>query len=361
MKKKRVLLAMSGGIDSSVAAILLQEQGFEVIGITMLAFDYSSVDCNKKYTVCCSFDSLNDVRKFSDKLGFAHHTMDIRKNFETLIINNFVEEYLAGRTPNPCVLCNSLVRWPFLLEKAREFNCDYVSTGHYARINKLKDRYIIKKGRDKQKDQSYFLWGLSQDMLKKTIFPLEEFTKTEVRKTALSKGFPGLSEKSESMEVCFIPDNDYRGFLRNNVTDLEKNVSGGDFISTEGKIIGRHKGYPFYTIGQRKGLEIAVGHPLYVTEIRPETNTVILGSKDELNRKKMSVENFNPVKYGTMPEELEVTTRIRYNTAGVPSLIKEKNGKIQVTFKDPVSAVTPGQSAVFYEGEDLVGGGFISG
>jgi len=350
---------MSGGIDSSVAAIILQEKGYEVVGITMLAFDYSPVEYDKKYSVCCNDDTLNDVRSFAKKLGFEHHTIDIKDKFKKSIIDNFISEYLSGHTPNPCALCNPLIRWRYLMEKAGEFNCDYVSTGHYARTDKYYDRYIIKTAKDSQKDQSYFLWGLSQEMIKNTIFPMGDFTKSEIKQMAKSKGFPDLSEKSESMEVCFIPDNDYRKFLKDNVADLKNNVPEGNFVSTDGKILGTHKGFPFYTIGQRKGLEIAVGHPLYVNKIHPDTNTVVLGTKEELNRNEFFVEDTNFIKYETLPGEPEVKVRIRYNTAGVPGTIKTENGRIKVSLKKHVSAVAPGQSAVFFEGEDILGGGII--
>ena len=257
--KGRVLVAMSGGIDSSMAALFLHEQGYEVIGITMKTWDYASAGGSKKETGCCSLDSINDARAISVRYGFPHYVLDLRQEFGDSIINNFVDEYLAGRTPNPCVLCNTYIKWDALLRRADQLECEFIATGHYARIRHENGRYILSKGLDETKDQSYVLWGLTQESLKRTIFPLANLTKKEVRKMAVEKGFAELANKSESYEICFIPDNDYRGFLRRKVADIDTRAGEGDFVTTDGTVIGKHKGYPFYTIGQRKGLEIAVG------------------------------------------------------------------------------------------------------
>lgn len=358
-KKGKVLVAMSGGIDSSVAAMMLHEEGYEVIGITMKTWDYASSGSTKKETGCCSLDSINDARSIAVKHKFPHYILDIRGEFEGEIINNFVEEYLAGRTPNPCVLCNTHIKWDALLKRADMLDCEFIATGHYAQVRYENDRHVISKGLDESKDQSYVLWGLSQQSLKRTIFPLGGFRKTAIKQMAIDSGYEELAAKSESYEICFVPDNDYRAFLKTKVNLLEEKLSGGKFVSTDGKVLGSHKGYPFYTIGQRKGLEIALGEPMFVTEIIPETNTVVLGIKEDLEKLQMQVRNYNLIKYASLPENFVGLTKIRYKDPGAMSTITEEAGKIKVLFHTKVSAIAPGQSAVFYEGNDLVGGGFI--
>lgn len=360
-KKGKVLVAMSGGIDSSVTALMLHEQGYDVIGITMKTWDYASAGGSKKETGCCSLDSINDARALAVNLGFPHLILDIREEFGDYIINNFVDEYLAGRTPNPCVLCNTHIKWEALLKRADQLNCDFIATGHYAQVREENNRFVISKGIDQNKDQSYVLWGLSQDSLRRTKFPLGGFRKTEIRQMAADAGYAELANKSESYEICFIPDNDYRSFLRRKVEGLEERVDGGDFMLSNGTVVGKHKGYPFYTIGQRKGLEIALGEPMFVTQIIPETNTVMLGTKDELEKQEMLIRNFNHVKYAQLPEGFEGITKIRYKDAGtIASLSYENDGLVKALFHQPVTGVAPGQSAVCYEGDDVVGGGFIA-
>jgi tRNA-uridine 2-sulfurtransferase len=360
MSKGRVLVAMSGGIDSSMAALMLCEQGYEVIGITMKTWDYASAGGSKKETGCCSLDSINDARSVSVNYGFPHYVLDLREEFGETIINNFVDEYLAGRTPNPCVLCNTYIKWDALLKRADQLNCAYISTGHYAQIRLEQGRYVLSKGLDETKDQSYVLWGLTQDSLKRTLFPLSHLTKKEVRKIAIEKGYTDLANKSESYEICFIPDNDYRGFLRRRVTDIDERAGEGDFVLADGTVIGKHKGYPFYTIGQRKGLEIAVGEPLYVTQIIPKTNKVVLGSAEEVKGQKMRVGKLNLIKYARLPENFQAITRIRHKDSGKPCTIHHIDDQtVEIFFHEKVSAIAPGQSAVFYEGEDVVGGGII--
>jgi tRNA-specific 2-thiouridylase len=358
-KKGKVLLAMSGGIDSSIAALLLHEQGYEVVGITMKTWDYASSGGSTKETGCCSLDSINDARLLAVNLGFPHLILDIRQEFGNYIIDNFVDEYLAGRTPNPCVLCNTHIKWEALLKRADMLDCEFIATGHYARIREENGRYVVSRGLDINKDQSYVLWGLTQESLKRTIFPLQDFRKSEIRQMAIDHGYVDLASKSESYEICFVPDNDYRGFLKRKVTGLEERVNGGDFVDRTGKVLGKHKGFPFYTIGQRKGLEIAVGEPLHVLEIVPETNTVVLGSKDDLEEQQMIVGKYNLIKYASLPDNFEALTRIRYKDPGKMAQISHKGDKLSVLFNGTVSAIAPGQSAVFYEGEDLIGGGII--
>jgi tRNA-uridine 2-sulfurtransferase len=356
--KGKVLVAMSGGIDSSVTAMMLHEQGYEVIGITMKTWDYQSSGSSKKETGCCSLDSINDARQVAVNLGFPHYILDIRGEFGDHIINNFVDEYLAGRTPNPCVLCNTHIKWEALLKRADMLGCEFIATGHYAQVREENGRYVVSRGLDLNKDQSYVLWGLSQESLKRTIFPLGKFTKPEIRKMAEAYGFAELANKPESYDICFIPDNDYRAFLKHRMPELEHQVEGGDFIF-KGEKVGKHRGYPFYTIGQRKGLDIALGEPVFVKNIVPETNTVELGTKEDLNEQQLYIRDFNLVKYGALPHDFVALTKIRYKDPGTSATVNTEGNKLHVVFHQHVSGVAPGQSAVMYEGNDLVGGGFI--
>lgn len=360
-KHGRVLVAMSGGIDSTVTAMMLHEQGYEVVGITMKTWDYANSGGGGKETGCCSLDSINDARQVSVNMGFHHFIVDIREEFGDYVIDNFVDEYMAGRTPNPCVLCNTHIKWSALLKRADALDCEFIATGHYALINEHEGRKFITKSKDAHKDQSYVLWGLSQECLSRSKFPLGSYTKPEVRQMAYDWGFEELSKKAESYEICFVPDNDYRGFLKRRVDGLEEMVDGGAFVNTAGKEIGKHKGYPFYTIGQRKGLGVAFGEPMYVTEIRPQTNTVVLGPVEALVRNGMSVAQVNSMKYPVIPEGIEVATQIRYNDSGTMSRLSTLDDKVNVEFFAHVKGVAPGQSAVFYEGDDVIGGGIIYG
>ncbi|MFN5356487.1 MAG: tRNA 2-thiouridine(34) synthase MnmA [Bacteroidota bacterium] len=355
----RVLMAMSGGIDSSVAAILLHEQGYEVVGITMKTWDYVSSGTQGKETGCCSLDSINDARSIAVRFGFPHYILDIREEFGESVIGNFVDEYLAGRTPNPCVMCNTHIKWEALLKRADMLKCDFIATGHYAKVREENGRYVISKGLDPTKDQSYVLWGVSQECLSRTLFPIGGFEKSAIRQMARDKGLHELAEKSESYEICFIPENDYRAFLKHRIPDLDKKLDGGHFIDSSGNKLGKHRGYPFYTIGQRKGLEVAVGSALYVTRIDPETNTVVLGPIEELQQQEMQVRNFNLIKYDKLIEPTEAITKIRYKDPGAWSSLEQSGDRMLVRFHAPVKAIAPGQSAVFYDGDDVIGGGFI--
>jgi len=360
-KKGRVLVAMSGGIDSSIAAIMLHEQGYEVIGMTMKTWDYSTSGGSKKETGCCSLDSINDARNIAVNLGFPHYIIDIRKEFGDYVIDHFTSEYLEGRTPNPCVLCNTHIKWDSLLRRADQLDCEFIATGHYAKIRLENERYIVSRGKDLQKDQSYALWGISQESLSRTIFPLGDLHKTDIKALALQKGLFELASKSESYEICFVPDNDYRGFLRRRVAGLEERVAGGAFVLETGEVVGSHEGYPFYTVGQRKGLGIALGYPVYVTEIQKETNRVVLGTFDELSRDGMYVKNLNLQKYPEIPlGKLDTITKVRYNDLGNPAIIEQIGDIMKVYFGNGVNSIAPGQAAVFYEGDDIIGGGWIT-
>lgn len=358
MSKGKVLVAMSGGIDSSVAAIMLHEQGYEVIGITMKTWEHDPAALSKE-TGCCNIDAFNDARELSVRMGFPYYILDLKAEFEEHIVSNFIGEYLQGRTPNPCVLCNTHIKWNALLKRADALGCQYIATGHYSKIRKVDERYILSRGLDPKKDQSYVLWGLKQEVLARTLFPLGGYTKEEIRDFATKAGFHNLAQKKESYEICFVPNDDYRAFLRSRVTDIDTKVGPGKFVLSDGTVVGKHKGFPFYTIGQRKGLEVAVGHPLYVLSIDASTNTIVLGTREELDCTSMNVEGINLIKYSEIEKDLNVKTQIRYNHSGVSSIIEMKDGLILNSFLEPVSAVTPGQSAVFYEGDDVVGGGII--
>jgi tRNA-specific 2-thiouridylase len=359
--KGKVLMAMSGGIDSTVAALMLHQEGYEVIGITMKTWDYAtSGGNNNKQTGCCNIDSFNDARMAAVQHGFPHFILDIREEFGSFVVNNFVNEYMEGRTPNPCVLCNTHIKWRALSKRADALGCDYIATGHYAQIHQhANGRYFVRKGMDETKDQSYVLWGLQQDLLSRTILPLGTYRKTEIRQMATDFGYPELAKKNESYEICFVPDNDYRGFLKRKVEGLEERVSGGFFVDKTGKILGPHKGYPFYTIGQRKGLDIALGKPAFVTKIIPETNTIVLGDEEDLKGSQMTVKGINWIKYDGISDGMEVLTKIRYKDKGALSNLFTYENGVKVRFYENVKGIAPGQSAVFYEGNDVIGGGII--
>lgn len=351
---------MSGGIDSTVAAVMLKEQGYDVIGITMKTWDYETSGGNKKETGCCSLDSINDARAVAVENDIHHFILDIRNEFGDHVIDYFVDEYVAGRTPNPCVLCNTHIKWEALLKRADKLDCEFIATGHYANKRLENGRFVVSKGRDEWKDQSYVLWGLTQESMGRTLLPLGGYTKTEIRQMALDRGYDELVKKSESYEICFIPDNDYRSFLKRRVEGLETQVAGGDFVLTDGTVVGKHEGYPFYTIGQRKGLGIALGKPVFVTDIDPNSNTVTLGEETDLERSSMEVYKVNLQKYDTLMPGMEAVTKIRYKDQGAHSILTPfEDNRIRVDFHHEVKAIAPGQSAVFYEGNDVIGGGHI--
>ncbi|MEX0944753.1 MAG: tRNA 2-thiouridine(34) synthase MnmA [Balneolaceae bacterium] len=361
-KKGRVLVAMSGGVDSSVAAVMLHEQGYEVIGITMKTWDYHrSGGDNGKETGCCTVESMNDARHIAVKYGFKHFIVDIRDEFGSWVIDRFIEDYTHGRTPNPCVLCNTHIKWAALLRRADNLGCDYIATGHYANVRLENDRYIISKGKDHNKDQSYALWGVQQKHLKRTIFPLGNYHKTEIRQFAEDYGLLNVATKPDSYEICFIPDNNYHRFLKEKVEDLEERVSGGVFVDTKGNVVGEHKGFPFYTIGQRRGLHLPMGKPVYVTHIDAETNTITIGSKEDLISTTCLAKEVNFVKNEDIPGgEMEITGKIRYNDDGALGIVRQKSkDEIEVHFPAGREAITPGQAIVCYDGDDVIAGGWI--
>lgn len=360
--KGRVLVAMSGGVDSSVAAVMLAEQGYEVIGITMKTWDYHrSVSNSGKETGCCTVESMNDARHIAVNHGFKHFIVDIREEFGDWVIDRFVEDYLEGRTPNPCVLCNTHIKWAALMKRANNLGCDFIATGHYAQIREENSRYVISRGLDRSKDQSYALWGVAQEHLARTIFPLGGYSKKEIRQIAKEHGLLNVANKPDSYEICFVPDDDYRRFLKDRVDGLEEKVKGGTFVDKAGNVLGTHDGYPFYTIGQRRGLNLPMGKPVYVTHINPYTNTIIIGEKEDLIETTLTAKELNFIKYDAIPKgEMEIIGAIRYNDDGaIGTLTQLGEDEIKVHFPTGREAITPGQAIVCYEGDDVVAGGWI--
>lgn len=363
--KKKVLVGMSGGIDSSSVCLMLKDKGYEVIGITMRVWDlpqhFSEPGQEQP-------NHVMQARELAERLGIEHYVADERASFKDVVVRNFIDEYLNGRTPNPCVMCNPTFKFRMLMEWADRLGCDYIATGHYVQKVEQDGSVYLKRGADTKKDQSYFLWRLSQEVLRRCIFPLGDTTKDKVRAYLTEKGFEAKARGGESMEVCFIPG-DYREFLKEQLPDLEQKVGPGDFVDEQGHKLGRHQGFPFYTVGQRKGLGIALGKPAFVLKINPQKNTVMLGDADRLMTEYMLVEQPNWVNADALPAE-GLAVRIRYRSKPIPCTLKkvnrlweEKDAKgdlYLVHFHEPASAVTPGQSAVFYVDDLVVGGGYIA-
>ncbi|MDY6326185.1 MAG: tRNA 2-thiouridine(34) synthase MnmA [Bacteroidales bacterium] len=357
---KRVLMAMSGGIDSSVAAMLLMEQGYELEGVTFRTFDSISESCLAREKGCCSVDAIMEARHLAETLGIKHHILDVRELFRDTVIRDFIDQYLKCRTPNPCVLCNPVIKWGRLLEFADEIGCEHMATGHYARVASNEGRHFLKKGVDRFKDQTYFLWRLTSEQLERTLFPLGDLTKDEVREIAAARGHVRLSQKKESEEICFVTDDNYRNFLRENVEDLDERMPAGDIVDTAGRILGRHDGLYNYTVGQRKGLGVALGFPAFVAELQPDTNRLVLGSRDDLCSSGCVVSDLNLPGRPDFGDGERVVCKVRYRSEGFPArLYRKSGGKAEIRFDEPVFAITPGQSAVFYDGDDLLGGGVI--
>ena len=347
---------MSGGIDSTAACLMLQEQGYEVVGLTMRVFDVpSQLDAEGTPRV------IIEAREVSQRLGIEHYVADEREEFRAKIVSYFMDEYMQGRTPNPCVMCNPLFKFRLLVEWADKLDCAFIATGHYVQTVCDKGHYYIVTGDDAQKDQSYFLWNLGQEVLSRCIFPLGGWKKPDVRQYLADKGFTLKAKEGESMEVCFI-EGDYRDFLREHRPEIDTTIGQGKFVDMAGRTLGTHQGYPYYTIGQRKGLGIALGKPAYVLKLNPEKNTVMLGDAEQLRTRYMLVEKLRLVDEDQFFKEVNLSVRIRYRSQSIPcEIVREvEDGRVLVRFLSEVSAVTPGQSAVFYVENRLVGGAFIA-
>ena len=356
-QETRVLGGMSGGIDSSATCIMLQEQGYEVVGVTMRTWDVASQFATPEQE---EPDFILEARALAERLGIEHHVADVREEFKQVIVKYFIDEYMQGRTPNPCVMCNPLFKERLLCEWADKTGCAWISTGHYCRLEERNGNLYIVAGDDVTKDQSYFLWRLPQEILRRFIFPLGNYTKQEVREYLKDKGFEAKAKGGESMEVCFI-EGDYRDFLRQQVPDIDTKIGPGYFVDSKGVKIGQHKGFPYYTIGQRKGLGIALGHPAHVLRINAEKNTVMLGTAEDLKTEYMLVEDAMIINRQELLDCPNLTVRIRYRSKPIPcQVLPLEDGKMLVRFLGEASAIAPGQSAVFYEGQRVLGGAFIA-
>ena len=353
---------MSGGIDSTVSAMLLLEQGYEVVGVTFRTFDSIKESCLAREKGCCSVESIMEAKHNAERMGFEHHIVDFRETFRQCVIQNFIDEYMSGRTPNPCVLCNSHIKWGELMRVADELGCDYIATGHYARICERDGHVYLATAADERKDQTYFLWMLTEEQLRRTIFPLGNLTKDQVREIARQHGYVRLAEKKESQEICFVTDNDYRSFLRANVPDYDERVHAGEYVDRDGNVLGQHLGYVNYTIGQRKGLGIALGQRAFVTHIDAATNRVTLGTNDDLYATEL---RFRVVKLPTTNDQRPTTNdpiyaKVRYRTVAVPAKVSDITDSVcRLTFDSPVWGITPGQSVVLYQDGLVIGGGII--
>ncbi len=359
-KRERVVVAMSGGVDSSVAAALLLERGYDVIGITMKTYSFDKDGGNVgNETSCCGLDAFNDARMVAVSLGIPHYVVDFTHEFEEHVVQNFVDEYMKGRTPNPCVICNRAIKWGELLRKAASLGADKIATGHYARVryDESRGRYVVAGARDSNKDQTYALWGLSQDAFSRTLFPLGELTKPEVRDLARRHGLK-TAEKQESFEICFIADNDYHRFLQERLGADAQRLAGGDIVR-DGRVVGRHSGYPNYTIGQRNGIG-AHGERVYVTGIDPAANRVTIGTSSALLHASLIADQINPVSIPAFTDGMRVAGKVRYKDEASPATVyAEGEDRLRVVFDQPKRAITAGQSVVLYDGEELLGGGII--
>lgn len=359
-QKRRVLLGMSGGIDSTVSALLLLEQGYEVVGVTFRTYDSMKESCIAKEKGCCTIDSIMEAKHNAEKMGFEHHIVDFREPFRRCVIQNFIDEYMSGRTPNPCVICNSTIKWGEMLKLADEMGCDYIATGHYARIAERDGHYFLRTAADTKKDQTYFLWMLTEEQLRRTIFPLGDYTKDQVREIARTHGYEKLAVKRESQEICFIPDDDYRAFLRANVPDYAERVRPGEYVDAEGKVLGIHEGYVNYTIGQRKGLGIALGHPAYITHIDAASNRITLGTNDDMYATELRFKAISSQLSAL--NDSPITAKVRYRSRAVEiksSIINPKSQISSLIFSEPIWGITPGQSVVLYQDDLVIGGGII--
>ena len=353
----RVVVGMSGGVDSSVAAYLLKEQGYEVIGVTMQIWQKEDACSIEENGGCCGLSAVEDARRVASSIGIPYYVMNFRREFRESVIDYFMSEYLSGRTPNPCIACNRYVKWEALLSRSMAIGADYIATGHYARIDRLDNgRYAVRRSAALSKDQTYALYNLTQDQLAHTLMPVGAYTKEEIRAVAEKAGLL-VADKPDSQDICFVPDGDYAAFIRENT---EQEIPAGNFVTPSGEILGRHKGIIHYTVGQRKGLGLALGYPAFVLEIRPRTNEVVIGTYEESLTQTVRADRVNFMSVEDLTEPKRVFAKIRYNHKGAWCTV-EKTGEDEVTcrFEEPQRAVTPGQALVLYEGEHVLGGGTI--
>ena len=357
MGKKTVVVGLSGGVDSSVAAYLLKEQGYDVIGVTMQIWQEEDSCTVEENGGCCGLSAVEDARRVAQKLDIPYYVMNFRKEFQKQVIDYFTREYLEGRTPNPCIACHRYVKWESLLKRSLEIGADYIATGHYARVEQLPNgRYAIRNSVTAKKDQTYALYNLTQEQLARTLMPVGAYTKDEIRKIAEEAGLL-VAYKKDSQEICFVPDNDYARFIKNSTG---KTIPKGNFVLADGKVIGEHQGIIHYTIGQRKGLNLSMGHPVFVTKIRPDSNEVVIGENEDLFVNTLICDRVNFMAMEGLEEEVRLKAKIRYNHPGAECVISPaEDGKVRVTFDQPQRAITPGQAVVFYQGEYVAGGGII--